>query len=471
MRAIAIATGVFLVAVATASDTGAQTQPARMTQTATAAPAPATAHVACASAASCVSVGGSGLLVERAGKWKVVRLQPSAGLLSLACPSVGACVASGRFGERRALVVTERGGRWVVTEPALPGNPADPSFPALSSVTCPSKGNCVAVGSYEFSVETPMIVKERDGTWGDGAGAPLPADAATSPDPNHTNAGGSLYQVACVSGGQCTAVGTYANKDRQDSDYGWFLTDTAYPPPVGETQTASAAQLPAGAAAVGNTERAGTSPFFGFTGLACSRGGSCTAVGGYVDTHDDEHGVIFTKLPGGGWGQGIKAPVPANAGRNPAGPNEYENPLASLSCAGVANCAATGWYVDRSRRRRGLLLAEARGKWTASELVLPAGAPRDAIPILGQVTCASAGNCVAIGDYASGGKTYGLVVVERRGAWGRAVKATLPANPSRTSHTFLNSISCASVTRCTVVGDYADRRGKTRGLILSLRLS
>lgn len=335
--------------------------------------------------------------------------------------------------------------------PALPGNPADPSFPALPSVTCPSRGGCFAVGYYEFSVEAPLVVEEQNGIWGSGSEAALPSNAATSRDPNYTNAGGSLSQVACVSEDECTAVGTYANEDQQYSDYGWFLTGIANPAHVGETQAASMARLPAGAAAVGDFER-GTSPFFGFTGLSCLGGGSCTAVGGYVDTHDDEHGVIFTKTPGGGWGPGIKAPVPANAGLNTAQPNEFENPLASLSCARAGNCAATGWYLDRSRQRRGLLLTEAHGRWTARELVLPARAPRNALPILGQVACTSPGNCVAIGDYASGGKTYGLLVVERRGKWGRGIKAALPANASKASHVFLNAISCASATRCTVVG-------------------
>jgi hypothetical protein len=317
------------------------------------------------------------------------------------------------------------------------------------------------VGSYEFSVETPMIAKEQSGIWADGAEAPLPANAATSRDPNQTNAGGNLYLVSCLSAAECTAAGTYTEKDPNFGEQGWFLTNGQNPTP---------AQLPAGAATFGNSERAGTSPFFGFVGLACPHG-HCTALGGYVDGHDDEHGVIFTQHSDGGWGRGIKAPVPANAGRNPAGSNEFENPVASLSCAAAANCAATGWYVNKAKQRRGLLLAEARGKWTASELVLPPGAPRGAIPILGQVTCASPGNCVAIGDYAIGGKTHGLLVVERRGKWSRALRAALPANASKTSHTFLNAVSCASATRCTVVGDYADRSGKTRGLILSLRLS
>jgi putative hemolysin len=471
---MATVAAICLVAVATASDSHAQTHAVRVVQKAVEAPRPATVQVACPTATSCVSVGGSAVLVERGGKWRVVALSKSLNILSLACPSAGKCVASGREGERRVFVLTQIGRKWGLTVPALPGNPADPSFPALRSVTCTSRGNCVAVGYYEFAVQTPVLVKERNGTWGDGAEAPLPANAATSPDPDHPNAGGFLALVSCSSGVDCTAAGGYTNKDAQYGHYGWFLRDAANPPPVGETQDAVMAQLPADAATVGDPERAGSSPFFGFAGMSCPLGGYCTAAGGYVDTHDDERGVIFTETPSG-WARGITPPLPANAGRNPASPNEFENPLASLSCAATANCAATGWYVDRSEQRRGLLLSEAHGKWKATELVLPVGAARDAIPILGPVTCASRGNCVAIGDYASGvgsgGRTYGLIVVERAGTWGRGIKAAPPANASKASHTFLNSVSCASARTCTIVGDYQDRSGRTRGLILNLRLS
>lgn len=467
MRALAIGSTILLLAVAAASPSRAQVHGAGVRQTALEAPRPATAQVACPTPTSCVSAGGSAVLVERAGKWRVVALSKALDILSLACPSTDECVASGRYGERRVFVLTQTRRKWVLTMPALPGTPADRSFPALRSVACTSNGSCVAVGYYEFSVTTPVVVKERRGTWGDGVQAPLPANAATSHDPNHPNAGGYLSLVSCSSGSDCTAVGSYTNKDAEYGYYGWFLSAS------GGTQTASMAQLPADAATYGQPERAGTSPFFGFAGLSCPRGGYCTAAGGYEGVHGGERGVIFTQTPSG-WARGTNPPLPANAGPNPGSPNEFENPLASLSCAATSNCAATGWYVDRSGQRRGLLLSEAHGRWKATELVLPAGAARNSTPILGQVTCTSRGNCVAIGDYASGVgnavRTYGLIVVERGGRWGRAIRAALPANASKTSHAFLNAISCASATRCTVVGDYADRAGRTRGLVLSLRL-
>jgi hypothetical protein len=92
---------------------------------------------------------------------------------------------------------------------------------------------------------------------------------------------------------------------------------------------------------------------------------------------------------------------------------------------------------------------------------------------LTSVSCPSRGNCVAVGYYAGHGKTHGLIVRERGGKWQRAVNAALPkgAAPASKSHTFLNAVTCPSKSACVAGGDYADRSGKTQGLLLELRLS
>jgi hypothetical protein len=455
VRAIAIGAAIFLVAVASAS--GARSTP--LTQKPMIAPQNATRQIVCTSASACVSVGGSYVLVEKSGKWTAVRAGGSVGLSSVACSAAGKCVAAGRSGERRAVLLDQDGAKWDTTVATLPGKPADPAFPGLSSVSCAAGGECTAVGAYDFPLETPIVVKKHDGVWSNDTAAPLPANAATTRDPNHTNAGGNLSFVACPSASSCTAVGTYTNKDAEYGQSGWVLSDTS-------NRTAFEAQLPAGAALAGDSERGGTSPFFGFSGLACPSVGTCTAVGGYVDDHDHQQGVIFMQH-GGIWSRGVKAPVPTNAGANGAPSNEFVNPLTSLSCAAKDDCAAVGSYVDRRNRHRGLLLTERSGKWKASELVLPVGAPAGSVPTLNSVTCAGRGDCVAVGYYASAGKTYGLFVVERGGKWWRASNAALPW--AARAHTFLNSISCPSLRSCTAVGDYADKAGNTRGLILNLR--
>jgi hypothetical protein len=467
VRVIAIVTAVFLVSIAAAS--GSRRAVHAVAQRALQAPKPATAEVVCPSVGHCVAIGGSTLLVQRAAKWKAVRSPKppspdkgaSVNLRALACPKAGRCVAAGSYGERRIVVLTQTGTKWRLSVPALPGAAGDPSFPALTSVSCAAAGACTAVGGYRFPLDTPLVVEEANGTWGDAAEPGLPANAATSPDPDHADAGGDLSLVSCPSSSGCAAVGTYTNRDARYGRYGWLL----------DAQTPSETSLPADAMVYGDSERGGTSPFFGFTGLSCPSAGNCTAVGGYWGRPDVQQGLILTER-NGSWSQGTRAPVPAGAGPNVAGPNEFENPLQGVSCAAADDCAAIGWYVDKGKHRHGLLLTERGGRWSATRLVLPAGAPAKATVELTSVSCASRGNCVAVGWDGSHGKTHGFLVRERRGRWGRAIGAALPRNaaPARRAHTFLDSVSCPSAKVCTVVGDYADRAGTTRGLILGLRL-
>jgi hypothetical protein len=211
----------------------------------------------------------------------------------------------------------------------------------------------------------------------------------------------------------------------------------------------------------------------GFSGLSCPSAGNCTAVGGYVDKHGDFQGAIFTERAGS-WSNGIKAPVPANARPN-TDEMELNNPLAAVSCAAPADCAAVGFYVSagsQSGTQHGLLLAEHQGKWKASALSLPRGASAGEGVYLTSVSCASRGNCVAVGYYAGHGETHGLVVRERGGKWQRAVNAALPrdAAPPGKSHTSLNSVTCPSARLCLAGGYYAQHTGATQGLLLSLRL-
>ena len=59
------------------------------------------------------------------------------------------------------------------------------------------------------------------------------------------------------------------------------------------------------------------------------------------------------------WATGVEASLPANAGTNPdAG---FAPVLGAVSCASVGNCTAVGTYEDSSRHEQGLLLTETSG--------------------------------------------------------------------------------------------------------------
>lgn len=483
MRAIAIGAAVFLVVVATASGSRAQTHAASVEQKAIEAPLPSGAlrsrgsslsRVKCPSASACVATGsyrtpkGHFLaLDETAGKWTTQQTPAGVGVYSLACPSIGRCVGTNGIGERRTYVLNQEGRTWRSAAVTLPADAPPTPWPDLPSVSCVRAVDyCTAVGSYQIGFTKPLLVTESAGTWRTGTEPQLPANAATTRDPSIPTVGNPLSLVACPSSGRCTAVGTYTDKDAEAGEYPWTLDETA-----GQWGSGAAAQLPADANVHGQAERAGTAPFFGFTGLSCPSAGNCTAVGGYWGHTDVEQGLILTER-NGTWSRGVTAPLPGHAVPNDE-PNEFNSPLTSVSCAASDNCAAVGWYVLKpDGTHHGLLLTEHGGIWNASALALPAGAKAPGGVFLTSVTCPSRGNCVAIGYYGSHGKTYGLIVRERGGKWGRGVTAAVPRNAAAAakSHTFLNAVSCASASRCKVVGTYADRSGAYQGLILSLRL-
>ncbi|HEY2311618.1 MAG TPA: hypothetical protein VGH46_10970 [Gaiellaceae bacterium] len=467
MRTIAIAS-VVLVAVT-----------AGVSQKAIEAPRPAgfarkaglVERVACASAKNCAALGVS-LYSELGGKWKastapVVPHTGGLNLRSLDCPAAGRCEAIALAGINHVVHLTENGRHWNAGEIALPADaaPVDPPrgpSPLLNSISCASAGNCVAVGSYLGNRMThPLLVTESGGKWGAGVEPQLPANADTTPTPDQPDVGGGIYLVSCPAAGDCTAVGWYTNKTAGHSIYPWVLTEHG-----GTWSSGRDALLPPDASVQGELDK-GASPLFGFTGLSCPSAGNCTAVGGYEDKNGAEQGLILTERDGV-WSRGVTAPLPPKAVPN-SEPNEFNSPLPSVSCAAPDDCAAVGWYVFGGAKR-GLLLTERGGTWKTSTLSLPAKTKAPGGMYLTSVSCASRGNCVAVAHYRWKGATHALIVRERGGTWQRAVNAALPKNASTKPHTFLNSVTCPSASACTVGGYYADRSGKTQGLLLSLRL-
>ena len=125
--------------------------------------------VACASATSCVAVGGYnngsalglnvGLIVSRSGAvwhWTSAPTPPrsyqSLGFQSVTCPAAGSCVAVGAFLDAsysgHGLILTGSGTSWRVTKAPLPLGTPDLGGFGLTSVSCASAAACTAVGYY-----------------------------------------------------------------------------------------------------------------------------------------------------------------------------------------------------------------------------------------------------------------------------------------------------------------------------------
>jgi hypothetical protein len=373
-------------------------------------------------------------------------INPGVVLTSVSCPSAGDCTAAGEYvdgsGGGRGLLLTQSAGAWGTgTETPLPANAATAPGSFITDISCPSVGNCSAVGGYQDSSlhGDGLLLTETAGVW-TGVEAMLPADA---------NADSNIHisSVSCASPGNCAAVGQYI--DTSLAFHGVLFTETA-----GVWATGVAATLPADA----RTANAQVS----IIRVSCASAGKCSAVGDYVDNSGHSQSLLLAET-GGTWATGVKAPLPANMGTNP------EAGIDSVSCASAGNCTAVGNYADSSNHFQGVLLTETAGVWaTGVEASLPANAATQPSAFVDWVSCGSPGNCTAVGGYTDSSNHFqGVLLTETAGSWAPGVQAPLPANAAANPNVSPNSISCALPGDCSAVGTYTDSSGHTDGLLLT----
>ena len=135
-----------------------------------------------------------------------------------------------------------------------------------------------------------------------------------------------------------------------------------------------------------------------------------------------------------------------------------------MSCASAGNCAAVGTYGDPYGT--GFVVAENKGVWgRAADVGLVGGRIAGA----NSVSCASAGNCAAGGFYSdsSGGVTQGWVAVERDGRWGNGSEVPGLGALNEGGGAAVYSVSCAPAGTCAAGGYYTDRRGHSQGSVVS----
>src|SRR5580692_10799286 len=74
--------------------------------------------------------------------------------------------------------------------------------------------------------------------------------------------------------------------------------------------------------------------------------------------------------------------------------------LPALSCPSAGNCSAGGAYSNAAGTVEGLVLSEVKGVWKApTRLIPPAQADADPSLTVNSLSCASAGNCAAVGSF------------------------------------------------------------------------
>ncbi|MCU1495655.1 MAG: hypothetical protein JWO62_3419, partial [Acidimicrobiaceae bacterium] len=358
---------------------------------------PAIWQVACASATSCVGVGtivDSGgitqaLLVTGSGTSWTDRIAPlPAGAIAsgsnegqlqgVACSS-STCTAVGNFhtsGGDVPLVLSGSGTSWTATAPSLPANANSPYVGYLKYVACSS--SCMAVGVYIDNTGNYAGLIET------GSGSSWAASAAPVPPHGSTITYASLDGVACGTG-PCVSVGIYS--DASSVQQGVVVSGS------GTSFSATEAPLPAGAAVSSGTEAT-------LNDVACT-GSTCTAVGSYfVDTTNNQEPLLLTGS-GTSW-TAMAGPVPSGA----AGPSTANAYLNSIACTAGGSCTAVGQYSDTSNNLLPLALTGSGSSWSAAGAPMPSNVYATPNAFLYWVACQPAATCVSSGRYESGASSF-----------------------------------------------------------------
>ena len=410
---LAALVGVILPATAAhALNTWAQaTQVTAPTNAATVA-SPSLAGISCSSVGNCTAVGQytdsssnfqAMVATETSGVWAQATevtaptgaaTNPGAAFSAISCSSVGNCTAAGGYNDSSsnnlAMVATETSGTWAqATEVSAPSNGASNPLFFVTGISCSSPGNCTLVGHYTDTSDTQQAVAatETSGTWAQATEVAAPADASSG------NPGNFLDGVSCSAAGSCTASGTY--RDTSGNFQAWSATETS------ATWGAQGTKVTAPA-------DARTNPGAELFGISCSSAGNCTAAGAYTTTTGAGQAMAATETSGT-WAQGTVVTAPANAlSTNPG------SSLQGISCSSAGNCTASGFYTDSSSNGQAMAATETSGTWAQeTEVTAPGNAGTNPQGALFAVSCSSAGNCTAAGDYHdSSGHQQAMVATE-----------------------------------------------------------
>ena len=181
--------------------------------------------------------------------------------------------------------------------------------------------------------------------------------------------------------------------------------------------------------------------------------------GDYIDGGQNGQGFVAAEK-NGRWGKAVEVPGLAalNAG------NAH---FSSVSCASAGNCAADGSYGQPYGL--GFVAAEKNGVWGKAISVPGLANLTGRLAEATSVSCASPGNCAAVGDYSnsSGGRTQGFVAVERNGRWGKAIEVPGLGPLNSRGGVYISEVSCAPAGACAAGGSYTDRHHHFQGFVVS----
>ncbi len=141
----------------------------------------------------------------------------------------------------------------------------------------------------------------------------------------------------------------------------------------------------------------------------------------------------------------------------------------TVSCASAGNCVAAGEYGSTSGGEA-FVVDQTKGTWAKAEEV-PGTAKLNSggLALVNSVSCASAGNCSAGGVYSVGNSNdeQAFVVTETKGTWGKAEEVPGSRLLNGGDVAGVDSVSCASAGNCAAGGSYMNAAGDTEAFAVN----
>ena len=286
----------------------------------------------------------------------------------------------------------------------------------LSSISCPTPDDCIAVGFYipaRFTMQAPTypLIEEYDGqTW----------KVVTSPGvgPNSV-----LESVSCPNASSCTAVGYETTNLGQNPGDSFFIENFD-----GQSWTVTPTSSPGGT----NSE---------LDSVSCPSTASCVAVGNIAPKSDTTTTLpLIEALEAGKW---TATTTPTYTTRSGI--------LYDVTCLAVGDCVAVGNAGTGQSSGSALVLALKGSTWTAQS----AAQQQPGDPSLTTLGCGDDDSCLVAGTSLESGK----VIVARTDAtsWDAL---DLPSASDN-----VQSVACMTTSKCVLVGFiYVNGVGNTAAL-------
>jgi LPXTG-motif cell wall-anchored protein len=177
-------------------------------------------------------------------------------------------------------------------------------------------------------------------------------------------------------------------------------------------------------------------------------------------------GLNGASASNGTWGE----PTPAEFASGAQNINRSAD-FFSVSCASAGNCTAVGYFSNTDGYLEAVAMSSSNGVWgQATPAVFASGLESTGeYSVFRSVSCASAGNCTAVGSFqTAAGGFEAFTMTSSNGVWGDATPPTYATGARNYSlDAEFVSVSCASAGNCTAVGYFTNVDGYAIALTMT----